>query len=125
MQRMQKMIKDRRTKEKSDAAAAAEAAAIHANLLKLPPLQRRGEAVSQYLRRQPLWQQWREQDEADGVHTRPYSFRNSYSVRCHLHGIPSAQVADAMGHSDLTHNTHYTTSTAASTSEVFDRIINN
>ena len=33
------------------------AAAIHSNLLKLPPLQRHGEAIYPYLHHQLLWQQ--------------------------------------------------------------------
>ena len=54
-----------------------------------------------------------------------YSFRNSYSMRSHLSGIPSAQISEAMGDSDLTHNTHYTISTVGNTSELFDRLTNN
>ena len=32
---------------------------------------------------------------------RGYSFRDSYSIRCHREGVATASICDAMGHSDL------------------------
>ena len=99
------------------------AAAIEANLLPFPPLKERGAAVAQYLGRQKLWRQWAEEFETRGQWLRSYSFRNTYSVRAHLRGLPGASVAMAMGHSELTHSTHYVTATTETTSEVFERIL--
>ena len=99
-------------------------AAFEAGLLPLPPLKEKGEAVSQYLRRLKLWRDWQAAAAANGMDLRPYSFRNSYSVRCHARGIPSAMVAEAMGHSYKTHNEHYLTTTGRATAEVFERILN-
>ncbi|CAI8332428.1 MAG: Uncharacterised protein [Synechococcus sp. MIT S9220] len=99
------------------------AAAIEANLLPFPPLKERGAAVAQYLGRQKLWRQWAEEFETRGQWLRSYSFRNSFSVRAHLRGLPGASVAMAMGHSELTHSTHYVTATTETTSEVFERIL--
>ena len=100
------------------------AASFEAGLMTFPPLKDRGEAVSQYLRRLPLWRQWSAEFEAKGQSLRPYSFRNSYSVRAHLRGIPGASVARAMGHSEKTHSAHYVTATEETTTEVFERILN-
>lgn len=97
---------------------------LKAGLLPFPPLNTRGEAVSQYLRRLPLWKQWSEHYKARGQWLRPYSFRNAYSVRAHLRGIPGASVAMAMGHSEKTHSEHYVTATEETTAEVFERILN-
>ena len=99
------------------------AAAIEANLLPFPPLKERGAAVAQYLGRQKLWRQWAEEFKAKGQWLRSYSFRNSFSVRAHLRGLPGASVAMAMGHSELTHSKHYVTATTETTSEVFERIL--
>jgi hypothetical protein len=98
-------------------------AAWDAGLLNLPPMKERGEAVSQYLRRQPLWQQWRKEEQGKGKVLRPYALRDSYSLRAHLAGVPSASVALAMGHSDATHCSHYTWATNDSTTAVFERLL--
>ena len=94
-------------------------AAFEAGLLPFPTLKEKGEAISQYLRRLKLWRDWQTTAAANGMDLRPYSFRNSYSVRCHARGIPSAMVAEAMGHSDKTHNEHYLTTTGRATAEAF------
>lgn len=98
-------------------------AAWDADLLKLPPLKERGEAISQYLRRQRILQQWRSEDAAAGKVLKPYALRDSYSLRAHLRGIPSASVATAMGHGDKTHCDHYVWATEDTTSMVFERLL--
>lgn len=98
-------------------------AAWDGELLQFPPLKDRGEAISQYLRRLPLWQQWRQECGAANQVLRPYALRDSYSLRAHLRGIPSAQVAHAMGHSDQCHCNNYTWATADTTAAVFDRLM--
>ena len=95
-------------------------AAFEANLLPFPPMGRGAADINQHLARNPVWRQIREEAEKEGKQLRPYSFRNSYSVRCHARNVPSAQVADAMGHSDLTHNAFYLTSTVDATAAAFE-----
>lgn len=92
-------------------------------LMSFPPMKERGEALSQYLRRLPLWQQWRVEKEENGEVLRPYAFRDSYSLRGHLLGVPSGQVADAMGHSLSTHCSHYTWATQSTTAAVFEALL--
>ena len=92
-------------------------------LMPFPPMQDRGEALSQYLRRLPLWQKWRAEVAENGEVLRPYVFRDSYSLRGHLLGVPSGQVADAMGHSLSTHCSHYTWATQSTTAAVFEALL--
>ena len=96
---------------------------IESGLFPFPPLGDRGAAIGQYLGRQKIWQQWKAEFEEQGQWLRPYSFRNTYSERGHLRGIPGASMAMAMGHSELTHSTHYVTAKPESTSELFERIL--
>ena len=42
---------------------------------------------------------------------RPYSFRDTYSIRCHREGVPVASICDAMGHSEAVHMRSYRTMT--------------
>ena len=95
-------------------------AVFEANLLAFPPMGRGAADINQHLARNPVWREIREEAEKEGKWLRPYSFRNTYSVRCHLRNVPSAQVADAMGHSDLTHNAFYLTSTVDATAAAFE-----
>ena len=92
-------------------------------LCPFPSMKDRGEALSQYLRRLPLWKQWRAEKELNGEVLRPYAFRDSYSLRGHLLGVPSGQVADAMGHSLSTHCSHYTWATQSTTAAVFEALL--
>ena len=92
-------------------------------LCPFPSMKERGEALSQYLRRLPLWKQWRAEKEENGEVLRPYAFRDSYSLRGHLLGVPSGQVADAMGHSLSTHCSHYTWATQSTTAAVFEALM--
>lgn len=97
--------------------------AWEAGLLDYPPMAERGEAISQYLRRLPIWKRWRQECQQAGRVLRPYALRDSYSLRAHLHGIPSAQVAHAMGHSDQCHCSNYVWATAETTTAVFERLL--
>ena len=99
------------------------AAQINAGLMPFPPLKDRGAAVAQYVKRLPLWKEMSAAFEAKGKWLRPYSFRNTYSVRGHLRGIPGASMALAMGHSDKTHSAHYVTASEESTAELFERLL--
>ena len=99
------------------------AAQIDAGLMPFPPLKERGAAVAQYLGRLKLWREMAKAFEEQGKWLRPYSFRNTYSTRGHLRGIPGASMALAMGHSDKTHSAHYVTATEETTAELFDRIL--
>ena len=42
---------------------------------------------------------------------RPYSFRDTFSIRCHREGVPVASICDAMGHSEAVHMRSYRTMT--------------
>lgn len=97
--------------------------ALEAGLMPFPPLKERGAAIAQYLGRLRLWREMSATFEEQGKWLRSYSFRNSYSVRAHLRGIPGASVAMAMGHSDKTHSEHYVTATEETTAEVYERIL--
>ena len=99
------------------------AQALDGGLFPFPPLGERGAAIAQYLGRLKLWQQWKAEFEERGMWLRPYSFRNTYSERGQLLGIPGASMAMAMGHSELTHSTHYVTEKPESTSELFERML--
>jgi hypothetical protein len=92
-------------------------------LLTLPPMAERGEALSQYLRRLPLWRRWRAEAAERGEVLRPYTFRDSYSLRGHLLGIPASQMAAAMGHSLQVHSASYVWSDAGSTAATFERLM--
>lgn len=94
-------------------------AAWKAGLLPLPPMADKGKAVSQYLYRQPLWKRWTAEFAAQGKRLRPYSLRNSYSIRCHARGINTAAVSLAMGHSERTHSASYLVTTGKVASEAF------
>ena len=72
-------------------------AAFKANLMPFPPMGRGAADINQHLARNPVWRRIREEAKEEGKQLRPYSFRNSYSVRCHERNVPSAQVAAAMG----------------------------
>ncbi|WP_156486133.1 hypothetical protein [Prochlorococcus sp. MIT 1306] len=99
------------------------AAQINAGLMPFPPLKDRGAAVAQYVKRLRLWKEIAATFDQQGKWLRPYSFRNTYSVRGHLRGIPGASMALAMGHSDKTHSAHYVTASEESTAELFERLL--
>ena len=93
-----------------------------ANLLPLPPLKERGAALSQYLRRLPLWKQWRQDSTDNNEVLKPYAFRDSYSLRGHLRGVSASQMSAAMGHSLATHSAHYVYADQDSTAQAFEAL---
>ena len=97
--------------------------AWEAGLVQFPPMKDRGEALSQYLRRLPLWQRWRRELAAEGEVLRPYVFRDSYSLRGHLQGIPASAMAAAMGHSLAVHSSSYVWSDRSSTAALFESLL--
>ena len=112
-----------RTPEGEDYPAGDLAAQINAGLMPFLPLKERGAAVAQYVGRLRLWKERAAAFDEQGKWLRPYSFRNIYSVRGHLRGIPGASMALAMGHSDNTHSAHDMTASEESTAELFERLL--
>ena len=77
-------------------------------------LTRAGHALSQYLRRQKVWQQLVSETAAlptvgrTGNELVPYSLRHAYAARAHEDfGFSPRKTAGLMGHSLLTHSTTY------------------
>ena len=103
------------------------AGALKAGLLELPtghdgePRLLNGHYVEQHLRRQPEWKELKARCEARGEWLRSYSFRDSYSLRCHRHGIEIGAVAHAMGHSVAVHSSSYRWASVATTAAAFER----
>lgn len=95
-------------------------AAFKAGLMPFPSMKRGAADINQFLGRNSVWKRLAAEAEAEGKWLRPYSFRNSYSVRCHARNVPSALVSNAMGHSDLTHNAYYLTSSDEATARAFE-----
>ena len=69
-----------------------------------------GKTLGAYLRRLPYWQQLVADYEARGEWLRPYSFRDTFSVRAHGYGIEDTMIAAALGHSIEVHHRSYRTS---------------
>lgn len=70
--------------------------------IQLPPLESGNGAADcfkTYLNRQSGWLALKEELAAKGERLVPYSFRHSYSLRCHQRGIDGGSAAAAMGHS--------------------------
>ena len=93
------------------------AAEINAELMPFPALKDRGAAVAPYVKRKRGWKELAKTFAEQSKWLRPDSFRNTYSVRGHLRGIPGASMALAMGHSDNTHSAHDETTLEQSTAE--------
>lgn len=103
------------------------AGAMAANLLELP-LGRDGKTrllnghyCEQFLNRQPEWVELKKHCEKRGEWLRVYTFRDSYSLRCHRHGIEIGAVAHAMGHSVAVHSSHYRWASTATTTAAFEK----
>lgn len=93
---------------------------LAAGLLPLPPMATTNQnAAVQYLRRQPAWRALAAACEARGEWLRPYSLRDSYSLRCHRLGIDPGAISQAMGHSLSVHSTSYRWSSEQQTAEAF------
>jgi integrase len=80
-----------------------------------------GHYVEAFLRRQPEWIALKANCQARGEWLRPYVFRDSYSLRCHRHGIEIGAVAAAMGHSVAVHSSSYRWASQQTTPAAFER----
>ena len=95
-----------------------------AGLIELPPLTSgngAGDGMRTYLNRQPGWRALRGELAAKGENAVPYSFRHSYSLRCHRLGIDAGSAAASMGHSLEVHLRSYPWASAAGTASAFAR----
>lgn len=95
---------------------------MQAGLLPLPVLGDGGNAVGTYLRRQPLWKEYVRQAAERVEWLRPYTFRDSYSLRGHLRRVEQGALAAAMGHSLACHSQHYVWATAGTVRDEFERV---
>lgn len=86
--------------------------------LKLPPTVS-GKTLGNILRRLPYWQQLVAEYEARGEWLRPYSFRDTFSVRAHGYAIDDTMIAAALGHSVEVHHRSYRTSEWRSVRKAF------
>ena len=73
------------------------------------------------LRRLAYWKQLVQEFEANGEWLRPYSFRDTFSVRAHAVDISSTNIAQAMGHSVEVHHCSYRTSEWKDVRNAFSR----
>jgi integrase len=96
-----------------------------ARLIELPPLRSGNgvaDSIATYLNRRDGWKALRAELEAIGQRLSCYSFRHSYSLRCHQKGvIPVGEIALAMGHSIEVHCRSYPWSSEAGTAAAFER----
>ena len=74
------------------------------------PIAVSGKALGAILRRLPYWQQLVTEYKARGEWLRPYSLRDSFSVRAHSYAIDDTMIAAAMGHTVEVHHRSYRTS---------------
>ena len=65
------------------------------------------DSLGQFLSRQPLWNKYKRVCVEKGEWLRPYVFRDSYALRCHVSKRPLNRICLAMGHSPLVHQQHY------------------
>ena len=77
--------------------------------LSLPPTVG-GKTLGAFLRRLPYWQELVKEYQARGEWLRPYSFRDTFSVRAHSFNISDTNIAQAMGHTVEVHHRSYRTS---------------
>ena len=94
-------------------------------LIELPPLGSGNgvaDSIATYLNRREGWRSLRVQLEAERKRLSCYSFRHSYSLRCHqTNVIPVGEIALAMGHSIEVHCRSYPWSSEAGAAAAFDR----
>jgi len=88
------------------------------NQLTLPPTVS-GKTLGNILRRLPYWQQLVTEYEARGEWLRPYSFRDTFSVRAHGIVKDDTLIAAAMGHTVEVHHRSYRTSEWRSVRKAF------
>lgn len=90
----------------------------------LPPLESgngAADCLKTYLNRQRAWQVLKQQMAEQGERLVPYSFRHSYSLRCHQRGIDGGSAAAAMGHSYEVHCRSYPWASEAGVVAAFKR----
>ena len=80
-----------------------------------------GSNLGARLRRLPYWNQLVKEFAANGEWLRPYSFRDTFSVRAHDLDISSTNIAQAMGHSVEVHHRSYRTSEWRGVRDAFSR----
>ncbi len=99
---------------------------IHAGLLELPlgndalPRVLNGHYVEQFLKRQQEWKDLKATCEKRGEWLRPYSFRDSFSLRGHRQKVEVGAIADAMGHSLEVHCRSYRWASSDTTRAAFE-----
>ena len=91
----------------------------------LPPLGKEGkgsEAIRTHLRRRKLYQQIKEEAKKLDQTCVPYSFRHRYAKESHANGVPTSNIAEAMGHTVPVHMQNYAGFTPDATTEIYNRI---
>ena len=81
-----------------------------------------GHYVEVFLKTQPEWIKLKKEYEQRGEWLRPYTFRDTYSVRCHRLRFETAQICRAMGHGLAAHSRAYRSATDQTMFEAFDQL---
>ena len=98
---------------------------FHAGLLELPlgndgePRKLDGHHCEVFLKRQPEWQQLKQACEDRGEWLRTYSFRDTFSLRCHRQKIELGAICAAMGHNIEAHGRAYRWESEQTTAAAF------
>ena len=98
---------------------------MHTGTLELPlgndgqPRKLDGHYVEVFLKRQPEWQELMKVCADRGEWLRPYSFRDTFSLRCHRQKIELGAICDAMGHNLEAHARAYRWASEMTTSAAF------
>ena len=102
----------------------------HAGVLEWPvghdgePRKLDGHHVEVFLKRQPEWQQLKQVCEDRGEWLRAYSFRDTYSLRCHRQKIELGAICAAMGHNIEGHGRAYRWESQETTAAAFAGVFN-
>ena len=80
-----------------------------------------GKSLGAKLRLLPYWQELKAKYEAQGEWLRPYSFRDTFSVRSHDLEIETTLVCAALGHSPEVHRRSYRTYEAKTVRKAYER----
>ena len=92
--------------------------------IELPPLNGKagvGDAALKYFKKRPAFKTLQEKLAKKEERIGSYSFRHSYSLRGHNHGIDSGSVADAMGHTLECHLRAYTWASSETRARAFEK----
>lgn len=98
---------------------------FHAGLLELPlgndgePRKLDGHHCEVFLKRQPEWKQLKQVCEERGEWLRTYSFRDTFSLRCHRQKIELGAICAAMGHNIEAHGRAYRWESEQTTAAAF------